>query len=271
MNLKLLIGGFISLQYSMAHNILKSEYIGANWLTEMEECRGEYDQKRDSTIYRKEPILLKKIYSDGSLHMTVPCLKNRLEGVEKTYSKKGKLIRTVNYIRDIPNGWNIEYYESGQIRRKVFLKDGYYNGKEIYYFKDGTIQGNCFYKKGLKQGRCYMMEYNLDNKKEIRFDVNYVNGLKEGLAIESQGAIFNGFTSIYYYEKDKISSKLTIFRRNQYHLDIRSNHKRIKDKKHELEKCIFSWYKKRSELLLNKGGSFVQKDLKSECFTNVQL
>ena len=203
------IVGYISFFYSAPYYVLKAQYIGTNWLIEMEECIGEYDQERDTIIYKKEPILLKKIYSDGSLHMTVPCLKNRLEGVEKTYSKKGKLIREVTYVRDIPNGWNIDYYENGQIRRKVFLQDGYYNGEEIYYFKDGTIQGNCFYKKGLKEGRCYMMEYNLENKKEIRFDINYVNGLKEGLAIESQGAIFNGFTSIYYYEKGQINSEIT--------------------------------------------------------------
>ena len=273
MNLKLiiLIGGFMNLLHSTPHNALKAEYIGTNWWTEMEECRGKYDTETDSTIYGKEPIILKKIYSNGSLHMTVPCLKDKLEGVEKTYSKKGKLIREVNYIKDIPNGWNIEYYGNGQIKQKIFLKDGFYDGEKIYYFKDGTIKGNCFYKKGLQEGRCYMMEYNLENKKEIRFDVSYKNGLREDLAIESQGAIFTGFTSIYYYEKDQISNKLSIFRRSKYHLNIRINHKKIKDKKHEIEKCIFSWYKKRSELLLDKGSSFMQKNLKNECFSDITL
>lgn len=116
-----------------------------------------------------------------------------------------------------------------------------------------------------------MLNYNLKHIKEIRFDVNYVNGLKEGLSIESQGAIFTGFTSMYYYKKDKVDSKLTIFRRSKSHLDIRMNHQKIKDKNHKMERCIFSWYQKRGELLLDRESSFVQKDLKDECFSDFKF
>jgi hypothetical protein len=244
-----------------------SSYSEVDWQVEKGECYGEYDPLWDRQIYPKKPILLKKIYSDGTLHMSVPCFKGKLNGVQKLYYKNKKIQAEIPLKDNIRDGKCFFYYKDGAISHIEFVKDGYIEDNSTYYFPDGTIQGNCFYKKGLKEGRCYMMDYNLENKKEIRSDVSYVNGLREGLEIESQGAIFIGFTSIYYKKGQEIG-KLAIFRKNKYHLDIRINHKKIKDKNHKIEKCIFSWYKKRGELLLDKGSSFIQKDLKNECFSS---
>lgn len=118
-----------------------------DWQVEKAECYGEYDSIFDRQIYPKKPILLKKIYSNGTLHMSVPCFKGKLNGVLKIYYKDGKNQAKIPIRNNTRNGKCSFYNKDGTISHIDFVKDGYIDGHSTYYFPDGTIKGDYFYKK----------------------------------------------------------------------------------------------------------------------------
>ena len=255
---------------------MKSYYMNLDWQVEKKECYGEYDPLTDSQDYPKEPILLKKIYSDGTLHMSVPCFRGKLNGIQKTYYKSGKLESEIPFKSDSRDGKSIYYYEDGNISQIEFVKDGYIDGNSTYYFPDGSLQGYCFYKDGLRQGRCYQLEINFKSKKKaLRYENSYVNGVRKGLEIESQGALFYGFTTIAYRKGEKndreYEDSLRVFRSGQeYRLRISINKKKLKDKDRKRSKCIYKWVEERGKLL-SKSPNIEQKDLKEECFSDINF
>jgi hypothetical protein len=247
---------------------IKASYTEVDWQVEKQECYGEYDPFWDRQNYPKNPILLKKIYSDGTLHMSVPCFKGKLNGMQKRYYKSGKIQSEIPFKNNLRDGKTIFYHKDGNISKIEFVKNGYIDGYSTYYFPDGSIQGECFYKDGLQEGRCYILNINVDTKKkELRSEVNYIHGVKKGLEIASQGAIFTGFTTISYRKGEmEYEDSLSIFRRSKKFLSISIKKKRIKSNK-KIRECVFSWYERRSELFA-KSKKLIQKDLKEECFSD---
>jgi len=244
-------------------------YAETNWHVEKDECYGKYDPLLDRQIYPKKPILLKKIYSEGTLHMSVPCFKGKLNGVEKTYYKNGNIQAEIPLKDNIKDGKCIFYHEDASVSQIEFIKDGYLEGNTTYYFPDGTVHGKKEYSHGVWVGLHYILKKNLQGKKQLRYEGHFINGKKEGFFLWSQGAIFTGFTNIDYYKKGKYDSSLSIFRRSKKHLAINIHHKKLINREviQKKEKCVFKWYKKRGELFLKYGNTQRQKDLKEACFS----
>ncbi|MFV8224561.1 toxin-antitoxin system YwqK family antitoxin [Christiangramia aquimixticola] len=90
--------------------------------------------------------------ASDSIMMTEQYQEDKLNGLQQTYYKNGKLAEKTTYKGGEKNGTSLIFAENGQITRELNFKAGKLHGKATYFTPEGEKTMEGFYTEGNKSG-----------------------------------------------------------------------------------------------------------------------
>jgi len=130
--------------------------------------------------------LCKQYYENGNLHFEGTYVNGKSEGLYKQYFENGNLDFEGYYVNDELNGSYKDFYENGDLQKIANFVDGKLNGPYEEYHSSSSLNdsGQIALKGTRKNDKLhgYVIQYWRNGN--ILFEINYKNGLWDGLCIE---------------------------------------------------------------------------------------
>ncbi len=81
--------------------------------------------------------VVRKYFSTNELKAEITVKGNVRHGLTKNYSKRGKLLSTVNYLNGKKEGKTTNYYPSGKVHSTMIYRNNLKNGDAVWYYENG--------------------------------------------------------------------------------------------------------------------------------------
>jgi antitoxin component YwqK of YwqJK toxin-antitoxin module len=131
---------------------------------------------KEKVNIKGDSALLMNYYESGIICDSCFYVKEKLEGIAKTWHSNGKLKIHAKYKNGINNGFLFEYFESGQMSQESYWLEGVEDGKFLTWHENGKLKISAFSQKGIPNGQQF---FYYENGKTQAVQ-EYSNGIRTG-------------------------------------------------------------------------------------------